>query len=154
MTTPSHLAVSRSFRRTEDGSSLIELAALLPVLILLLLGAVDLGSAYYTALEVSSAAATGALYGSQKPTDIAGMQAASLLDASDVTGMTAVATWGCECSDGSSASPVCAATPTCAVNSVQYVQVNTLLVYTPLFPYPGIPVALTLKGSARMRAGK
>ena len=144
---------SRPIEEESAGSSLIELAVILPVLLLMLLGAVDLGRAYFAAIEVSSAAAAGALYGSLSPTDIPGMQAAALLDGSDLAGMTSTATWGCQCSDGSSASVACASPPTCAVNAVQYVQVNTAFLYAPLLRYPGIPTSLALKGSARMRAG-
>jgi hypothetical protein len=141
------------FRRECVGSSVIELAVILPVLLLMLLGAVDMGRAYYAAIEVSSAAAAGALYGSLKPADVVGMEGAALLDSGDLVGMTSVATWGCQCADGSSASVACTSPPTCAVNSVQYVQVNTAFLYVPLFAYPGIPTSILLKGNARMRAG-
>lgn len=81
------------------------------------------------------------------------MQKAALLDAADLVGMVPVATFGCECSDGSSATLACVVPPRCAVNSVRYVEVTTTAIYVPLFPYPGIPAALVLKGSSRMRAG-
>ncbi len=138
----------------DAGSSVIELALLTPVLLLMLVGVVDMGRAYYAAIEISSAAAAGALYGSQKPTDVIGMQSAALLDAADLAGMVPVATFGCECSDGSSATPACAVSPRCAVNAVRYVEVTTTMIYVPLFPYPGVPASLLLRGKSRMRAGK
>ena len=144
--------------KSESGSSLIEMALVLPVLFLLLMGVVDFGRAYYLAIEVSQAAHTAALYGSQNPTDIAGMQSAAVADAPDVPSFTTssvTATSGCECSDGSSPVANCTTNPNCGgLITVDYVQVNTSVSYSAIFPYPGIPSPLTLTGSARMRAGQ
>jgi Flp pilus assembly protein TadG len=146
----------------ETGSSLVEMALLLPVLILLLMGVADFGRAYYLAIEVSHAASTAAIYGSQYPPDTSGMkyaavQDAAVQDAQDVPGFSrasVVVTSGCECSDGSSAIAACTGTPACANNVVNYVQVNTTASYRAMLPYPGIPSPITLKGSARIRAGQ
>src|SRR5579875_2916654 len=89
--------------RSHDGSSLVELALLTPVLVLLLVGSFDLGRACYAAIEVSAAANAGAEYGVQHPTDTAGMQEAAALNGANLTGLSASASWGCECSDGASA---------------------------------------------------
>lgn len=138
---------------SEEGSSLVELALFLPVMILMLLGVVDMGRAIYAAIELSAAASTGAAYGIQNPTDTAGMQKAALLDAADISGATATASYGCECSDGTGAVASCSSTPSCEYNWVYYVQVKTSLNYKPLFSYPGIPSSLALTGTSRMRAG-
>jgi Flp pilus assembly protein TadG len=144
--------------RSEGGSSLVEMALVLPVLFLLLLGVVDFGRAYYLAIEVSQAAHTAALYGSQNPTDTTGMQYAAVADAPDVPNFTissVTATYGCECSNGSLPVASCTTNPACgAMNVVDYIQVNTSTSYSAMFPYPGIPSPLTLRGSARMRAGQ
>ncbi len=131
---------------------MLEIALVLPVLLLLLVGAVDFGRAYYVALEVSSAAQVGAGYGAQNVTDTAGMVSAAKADAADVAGLVPVGTSGCECSDGSSPVAGCGSAPTCAYNVVNYVQVTTTAVYVPMLPYPGIPSTLTLTGIARMRS--
>ena len=138
----------------ESGSSVLELALTLPLLLLLLAGAVDMGRAFYAAVEVTAAANAGAQYGVRNPTNTAGMQQAALLDGADLTGMTTTASWGCECSDGTSSSASCATMPSCKTNAVKYVLVTTALTYVPVFRYPGIPASLALKGSARMRAGE
>ena len=147
--------IGAAWVKSEQGDSLVEIAMLLPFLGLLLLGVIDFGRAYYLGIEVASAAEAGALYGSQNPTDTAGMQSAAITDAPDVPGMTATATIGCECSDGSSSQSPCPATPpTCAVNLVNYVQVTTTAIYTPMFRswvIPGLPSSITLHGSAKMR---
>ena len=137
----------------EQGASLVEMGLMLPFLALLLLGLIDFGRAYYINVEVSNAAYTGALYGTQNYSDTTGMQNAATGDAADITGMTAVATYGCECSDGTNAVASCTSQPTCAVNVVNYVQVTTSATYKPMFPWPGIPSSFSLQGTARLRAG-
>jgi Flp pilus assembly protein TadG len=135
-----------------SGSSLVELALLVPLFVLLLAGSVDLGRACYAAIEVSAAANAGAEYGVHKPTDTAGMQQAALLNGANLSGLSTSASWGCECSDGSSASVSCAARPNCSVNIVRYVLVTTSMTYQPALGFPGIPSSLALEGSARLRA--
>lgn len=141
-------------QKDESGSSLVELALLFPLLLLLLVGAVDLGRAFYVAIEVSSAASAGALYGTQNPTDTTGMQHAAALNAPDLTGIVSVASYGCECSDGTSASASCSTTPTCSQDVIQYVQVTTSFTYVPVVRYPGVPSSFALHGKARLRAGQ
>jgi Flp pilus assembly protein TadG len=139
--------------RNEDGSSIIETAMLMPLLLLLLVGAIDFGRAYFVAIEVSSSAEAGALYGTQNSSDTAGMVTAATLDAPEVSNLTTVATYGCECSDGSSVSPSCGSLPVCTYNVVSYVEVDTSATYIPILLYPGIPSSISLTGKARMRAG-
>jgi hypothetical protein len=152
--------IARRLKR-EDGTAILETAFLASFLILLLLGAVDFGRAYYVAIEVSSAAHEAALYGSQNFTDTAGMETVAASNASDVSTLVATATYGCECYDGSSSSALCAVPPaSCPIpsgsstsigNIVYYVQVNTTATYNALFNYPGIPGSLSFRGQARMR---
>ena len=137
--------------REQAGSSLIETSLLLPLICLLLVGAVDFGRAYYVALEVDSAVHAGALYGTQEPVDTAGMVAAAKLDAGDLTNLQPVATYGCECSDGSSVVASCGTAPSCAFNVVNYVNVTATSSYKMMLRYPGFPATLSLSAKARMR---
>ena len=135
----------------DRGSSLVECALLLPVLILLLLGSVDLGRAWYISLEVASAAEAGALYGVQNPTDTAGMMAAAALDAPDISNLSTSASYGTQCSDGTSITASNQPVPTCSVNAVTYVLVGTTMQYKPYLTYPGMGSTWTLSGNAKMR---
>jgi Flp pilus assembly protein TadG len=137
----------------EDGSSILETALLMPFLLLLLTGAVDFGRAYFMAIEVSSSAEAGALYGTQNGSDTAGMVAAATLNAPEVSNLSPVATYGCECSDGSSVSASCGSLPLCTYNVVNFVEVDTSATYTSILPYPGIPSSIALTARARMRTG-
>lgn len=137
----------------EHGGSLIELSLLLPMLMLLFVGAVDLGRAYYLAIEVSRAAQAGTIYGIRDPTDISGMETASDAGASNLSNASATATYGCECSDGSASDALCGSPPTCTYNYVSYVDVVTSAQYVPIFIYPGLPSTLTISREVRMRVG-
>ena len=145
----------------ECGASLVEFGLMLPFLLLLLLGVIDLGRAYYLSIEVSNAAYAGALYGTQNATDTTGMKAAALADVPDLSSgssaMTSTAYAGCECSDGTHATSPCPSTPPSCTSPaflLNYVQVKTSYTYKPLFSWPGIPSSMTLQGSAWLRAGQ
>jgi Flp pilus assembly protein TadG len=150
-------------RGREAGASLVELAFLLPMLSLLLVGTIDLGRLAYMSIEVSSAARAGVQYGQQNgatSADTAGMQTAAMNDAPDLAGtnngaLSATATYWCQCADGSSVTQGCSIVPPCtASHLVNYVKVTTSATFKPWFPYPGIPSSLNLSGKAVMRAGQ
>jgi Flp pilus assembly protein TadG len=141
------------FLRSECGSSLVEMAVIMPVLLLILFGAVDFGRAYYLSIELGGAARSGAIYGSQYPTDTTGMGNAAKLDAPDVPGFGSSISWGCECSDGSGRVANCSSMPFCSTNIVYYVTVKTTAAYSTLFPWPGVPSSIALASSSTMRSG-
>jgi Flp pilus assembly protein TadG len=149
--------------RSEEGSGLVELALVLPLLLLILTEAVDYGHAYTLAIEVTAAAEAGALYGALNVTGVTGSTASATLDSnmlkaakldakeiSSLSGSTAIN--GCECSDGGSVVTNCTSTPSCLVNVVNFVEVNTQATYVPILSFPGIPTSIVLKGKSRLRA--
>jgi Flp pilus assembly protein TadG len=151
----------------ERASSLVETALTLPVLVLMLCAAVDLGRACTMAIAVDSAAQAGALYGITHPTaatnpsiaytgDTAGMVAAATLDAANWPVIIPTATFGCQCSDGTGDSKSCIKppSPSCTDNIVNYVQVTTTAKFNPLLPYPGLPSPFTINSVARLRASQ
>jgi Flp pilus assembly protein TadG len=129
---------------------------MVPLFVLLLLGAVDFGRAYYLATEVSGAAQAAAIYGSENPTDTAGMTTAAQDDAPDVPGLSvSTPTYGCECADSSSYSANCAVTPTSCPSSLNVIyRVNVVVkgTYTPLLPWPGMNSSMTFTSIASMRS--
>ncbi len=140
--------------RKDEGSSMVELALVMPTLMLVLLAAIDFSRAYYLAIEVSGAAHAGAEYGSQNVTDITGIKAAATSDAPDVPGLTvSTPTYGCECSDGTKSSTSCTTEPSCTYNVVYWVKVSASATYTPVFPWPGIPASINIAQTATMRSG-
>jgi Flp pilus assembly protein TadG len=145
--------ITRYVLEGDDGSNIVELALLLPVLLLMLVAAVDFGRAYYIAIEVNSAAHAGALYGSQNPTDTNGMITAARLDAADVPLQPPSATYDCECYDGTAIA--CGATADSCSNTgnpVYRVTVKTSAIYTPMLNVLGVIDTLTINGQSIMRA--
>jgi Flp pilus assembly protein TadG len=138
------------------GTATVELAVLLPLLLLLALGAVDFGRVFYMSVEVANAARAGVQYGAQNvvtSTDYQGMVNAAKNDAADIPSMTATATRWCICSGGSntfdcSQNPCLDSEP--SVPEI-YVQVNTQATFNTLMNYPGIPSSITLSKVAYMR---
>jgi Flp pilus assembly protein TadG len=142
--------------RSECGASLVEMAIIMPLLLLIAFGVIDFGRAYYLVPEIAGAAHAGAIYGSQNPPDITGTERAAQLNAPDVSNLSATATWGCECSDGTNqeSGSICVNTPpSCSMNVVYFVTVQASAAYSPLFPWPGIPSTIPLSKSTTIRGG-
>src|SRR5438874_5363574 len=96
----------RCKNRAEAGSAFIELGLFFPVLLLLLLGAIDFARVYYASVTLINAAEVGAQYGSKSvssSSDTSGMATAATNDASDLTAVTATASQSCTCSGTSQA---------------------------------------------------
>lgn len=152
----SHL---RALLAADHGSSLVEVALTLPILLLLLFGVVDFGRAYYLSLEMAAAAHAGAEYGSQNPTDSSGITVAAQKGAPDVPNLTvATPAYGCECSDGTLYSSNCTNAPTCTSNVVYKVQVSVSTTYRTWVPWSWarwgtLPSSIALSSSATMRNG-
>jgi Flp pilus assembly protein TadG len=143
--------------RSECGASLVELAMLMPVFVLLMAVAVDLGRASYLVQEIQGAALAAVAYGAQNPTDLTGMSNAAKDDAPNVPNLSVGSpTYGCECATdttGSTYSANCAVTPSCASSNVVYrVKVTVTAPYTTLFPWPRIPSSMSFSSSASMRS--
>ncbi len=133
------------------GQSMVEVAALTPVLAVVLLGAADLSRVYYLSIALNNAARAGVQYGVQSSTTAANtsaMQTAATNDASGITGVTATASEYCQCPTGASFS--CSVSNSCSDKRV-YVKVVTSATFTTLVKYPGLPHTVSLTGQAVMR---
>jgi Flp pilus assembly protein TadG len=136
----------------EEGSALIELAVGLTICTTLILGAAEFGRLAYAGIEVSNAARAGAQYGSQSRTlaaDLTNITTAATQDAPDVSGISATASYFCQCSNGGAST--CAVTDCSTSRIVEYVQVNTSAAVSPGIYVPGLPRSYTLTGKAVMR---
>jgi Flp pilus assembly protein TadG len=161
----------------ESGQTLIEFALMLPFLLLLLLGIVELGRAAFITITITNAATAGAEYGSQNAADASdfiGMQNKALCDANGeatggfscnpgiLTSANTVATNGCACDTGSGTSCnqsfVSCTDPTitgCGGQIVECVKVTTHADFSPLLTYPaGLPTTYQANGKAIMRVRK
>lgn len=90
--------------RREDAQSLVELALVMPLFILLLVGSAEFARVAWAAVLTSNAARAGASFAAQNPgnsVNTAGVQAAAAADSVDLNGLTtAPPTVTCVCSNG------------------------------------------------------
>ena len=139
----------------ERGQSLFEFAILTPVVLILLIGAIEIGRLAYLSILVNNAAHAGVQFGAQNlatAADNTGMQNAALNDGQNIAGLTATASHFCSCADGSSSS--CQPSDCAGSHRLVYVQVNTTGQFQSLFSYPGFPSSYTVNGQAVMRVAQ
>src|SRR5262245_6983281 len=107
-------------RRLGDrGSTLIELALALPILVLILVATVDFARVFYMGIQLTNAARAGAQYGAAslgRSGDFPGMQAAAQ-NSGNLLGVSSTGFRVCQCADDSgvfsATSPANTCTGTC-----------------------------------------
>lgn len=77
------LPITRTARRPSHGQGLVEFALLLPLLILVVIGTVDLGRLFDAYVVMTNAAREGARYGASNPTQTSNIQAQSITEANN-----------------------------------------------------------------------
>ena len=160
--------------RGERGQTLLEFALVLPFLMVLGVGVIDVGRAVYYTIAVNNAAAAGVEFGSRDAIaaqDFDSMKKSAQCDANggngypcsngilDIANITAQN--GCLCDNGGGTAAESCSYP--IVNTscssilcpsgkvVQCVQVTTTATFNPIFSYPGLPTHYTANGQAVMR---
>jgi Flp pilus assembly protein TadG len=128
----------------ERGQAMIEFALILPVLLLILVGVIELGRAAYFYLEVADAAKAGAQFGSQTMANAenpAAILQAAQNNAVDLpTNLSGYLTSQvtCTCPGTGVASP-CGGAAGCAYPTVYLTVIVTNYPLNPIFTYPGLP---------------
>ncbi len=115
----------------------VELAVLLPLLAFLFVIGADFARIYNPYVTVTNAARTGALYGSQSTAlsqDTAGIQAAALADAGDLSPPPTVTSTTLTDSDGNPC-----------------VEVTVTWTFQTITNFPGVPSSLNITRTVRMR---
>ena len=139
---------------TEAGQSLVELALTLPLLLLLVVGAVEIATVLYDSIDVENAAMAGVQYGSLSSTDEAdtgGIQNAAAAAAPSLS-LTTTPSTSCICSNGSSST--CLSTDCTGASIETILTVKTQTTITPFIYFPGLrgipalPQTFTLYGQA------
>jgi Flp pilus assembly protein TadG len=134
------------------GSSFVELAILVPVILLMCCGTMDFARIVYAGIEVSGAAKAGVQFGALTPGNsgnTTGMVQAATNDAADLSGLTATARNFCSCDGG--ANEVDCSSSGCGTTPSGYVSVTANYTFNTLFPWPGIPNSINLARTAKMR---
>ena len=139
-------------RDYDAGQALVELALTIPLLLLLLLGAVELARAAYASVEVTNAASAAVRYGAQNRTtaqDFPGMQLAAQNDAANITLTSTTPARTCSCSDGTQSGSSCAGFRcTDGAATMETLTVMTTANFDTLVHLPGLPTTFTLRGYA------
>jgi len=147
-------------RRSESGQSLIEVALLLPFLVLMMLGVIELGRYAYIGILVGNAARAGAAYGIESLPQSVDAVNISLAAQNDFqnngqSGLTVTSSVSCGCdSGGSVTSSACtgAGSGSCASGHwVVIVSVTASGTFNSLFNYPGISSSITISRTSSMR---
>lgn len=155
-----------------SGANIVEFAFMLPFLLLILLGALEMGRALFIRIAVTNAAGAGVHFGAENSDtafDYAGMQSAAEEDFGGTGGLslgfkltdgpqTPCYYYACWDKDGG----VEHSQTTCEQNGLSqpdclgdalltFVRVDTTVQFQSLFHYPGIPSSFTMNGHAVMR---
>ena len=141
-------------QKQTTGTAIVEFAMMFPVLMLMMLGAVDFARIHYHAITVASAAGTGSFYGSLsniKSGKFSTMAQKAEHDSANLSSVTANSSRYCECPDGTEVS---CTEGNCAGYGAPRVYVRTRVQdsFETLVAWPGIPSPVIVSRTAFMRA--
>jgi Flp pilus assembly protein TadG len=149
-----HLLSMKERQGDDAGQAMVEFALTMPLLILLLLGAVELARVAFASIELSNAARAAAQYGAQNATtvgDPAGMATAASNEAANLAGVNTTVLISGICSSGaactganSGAGPTCKNTD-CQTNANDHVE--TILTVTSTVSFQSVMQVSSLPSS-------
>jgi Flp pilus assembly protein TadG len=142
-----------SFRSAEGGGSLLEFALIVPLLVFIILGIVDLSLAISQSMVVTQAAEAGATYGTlaHNQSDYTGMQTAAINASNGLSGFSVAPPFNwCSCTSGGSAVS-CSSSCAGSASPIMYIQVQTSATVQVLVGYPGLPSSFSLTGTSILR---
>lgn len=141
--------------KSDSGQAVVELAVMLPVALMILIGVAELGRYATASIMVDHAARAGVQYAAQNrvtASNTAQIIQAAEADAPDISNLTVTPTDFCTCADG--ASSTCQPTDCSGSRIIEYVKVDTETQLPSLFGYFAFPQTFTLKGQAIMRVSQ
>lgn len=150
------LNLLKRFKRERSGSIMVEAALVVPLALLLCVGATDFARLFYHAVTVKGASGGAALYGAQellRSGDMAGMTTRATNDAASLTGVTASPTQVCMCPNQPAFSCVDYNTTTCTGygQARAYVRVQVDQDFKTLANYWGVPEQTNIREASWMR---
>lgn len=144
------------FRKSERGGALIELAVVLPVLILVAIGIMDYGRVFYTSIAVSNAARAGAEWGAQRlgvnSADFTGMQDFAKLEGAQAATINVTANRKCRCT---ATEVACPTTTDCGGGygpPAEFIEVTASKTVSLFLKYPGLPTSIPIARTATFRS--
>jgi Flp pilus assembly protein TadG len=152
----------RSRWRGNTGSALVELAVVLPLLVLIIIGTVDFARVFYTAIELTNAARAGTQYAASlttRPNDVTGINNVVQGASSNIAPITV--TLGtplpplCWCTTDTASSfssaASCASACPAGQHLVQTVTVTVSKTFTFIARLPGFPATMDIQRAATTR---
>ncbi|HWA95152.1 MAG TPA: TadE/TadG family type IV pilus assembly protein [Terracidiphilus sp.] len=131
------------FARDESGQALIELMLTIPLILVILGGALELARISYAAIVVTSAAKAAVAYGATNTTtaaDSAGIQLAAQSDASNLPSSAGfnvtVYPLSCVCRTTTTTTAMAACSDSCSGYTIETLTVKTNASMSPLFNFP------------------
>lgn len=150
---PNYRALRRVLRPGESGGALVETALTMPLLVILVLGAVELARVAYAAIEVSNAARAAVSYGAQNggtASDTVGITWAATQEAANLSSLSiASITRSYICSNGNASTGLNTDCPNSHIEET--LTVKTQATVDPLIHLPGLPLTYTLHGTASQK---
>ena len=137
----------------QRGVALVEIAIILPFLLLLAIGAIEIGRFANYANIAANAAHAGVQWGAQSLSTASnnpGMVNAATLDWGTATGLSPSPSHYCQCSDGTSSTCLSTDCPL-PLHRILWVKVIVTGSLTSLLAYPGLPRTFTITKTAIMR---
>lgn len=142
-----------SKRRRTRGSAVLEFALSSTVLFMLFAGLADLTRMFYFARIVTNSARAGVQYGMYNVThntDTTNMQSYALAEANNLTGLSATATYYCQCS-GSTSTVTCGSSCSGNTTPKMYDSVTASYPFAATVIWPMLPNSFTISYTATMR---
>jgi Flp pilus assembly protein TadG len=140
--------------RNHEGSVAAEFALMAPIIVLIATGIADFGMLATESAGLAATARIGAEYARTYPDDTSGTQHAMQSAMSFAPALTFPASFprSCECNDKTpiTCSESCATVGRPGPNRV-FIRITANQSFTPLVPWPGIPVMLTAVTEARLQ---
>jgi Tfp pilus assembly protein PilX len=138
---------------SQRGVALVEIAIILPFLLLLAIGGIEIGRYANYANIAANAAHAGVQFGAQglaAASDTTGMQNAAKIDWGTATGFTATASHFCQCSNGTASTCLSTDCPL-PLHRNLWVQVKVDGSLSSILAYPALPRTFTISKTAVMR---
>lgn len=157
------MQVRNAIRDSRRGNAAVEMAIAVPVLLAMVLGAIDFGRVHLEALVVKNASTIGSFYGAQSvqySTDSTGIQAAANSEAAAIDGYSVTNDIVCQCLNAngdynSGETEASCGDADCGAYGVPrvYIRTRSQKTFSTLGWYPGVPqnTAMDMTGWVRVQ---
>lgn len=138
----------KRFIHSTSGTAVIEFALILPVLVYLLIGMIEVGRYAYYGILAAHAVRSGLQYGTQNvmsAADTTGIRTVTLADAQNAPAFNVTTTYFCELDN------VAANCTSNATGLVYFLKIQVTGTFTSLLNYPGVPNHIPITSSGVMR---